>query len=588
LPLQPLTIPTTPEDALKRAETYALQNLLNCYVREVAGPDGRARVTREGRRAWLTLTFPHADEDARVPLEHVSSTGNHTYGLPVEAAAPGGPWRALTWKDFLTLVTRELEARTGVQNGELAAQVQDSVRVTSAALMRATPPPALKEPLGAYLASEQSLIVGHRFHPAPKARPLDANGDWRRYAPELHASFQLHYFAARRDDVRGASLLPHDTLGLLHPGGGACPELPDDRVLLPVHPWQVRHARQLPAVRRALREGRLQDVGPLGPQVHPTASVRTILHPHAPYFLKFSLHARLTNCVRKNAHYELESAVHLSRVLAPALAQLTAQFPGVVVLPEPAFATLDLGGTPEERRDTQEAFGVILREGLTGHLRPGEVPVLAAALFGNPASSLPALLDAYARASGVRPREAARAWFRAYVRRLLPPVLHAFLAAGVVFEPHLQNVVVTVADGAPARVFLRDLEGTKLIPERTPPAWWTGLSEAARASLAYDEERGWRRVAYCLLVNHLAEVVAALATLTPGQNVREDDLWSDVHAVLREYAREHGANTRVRALLRGEAWPAKTNLLTRFTRRADREAGYVPLPSPLASLGVTR
>jgi hypothetical protein len=39
---------------------------------------------------------------------------------------------------------------------------------------------------------------------------------------------------------------------------------------------------------------------------------------------------------------------------------------------------------------------------------------------------------------------------------------------------------------------------------------------------------------------------------------------------------------RLRALLAGVPLPAKANLLTRWERRADREAGYVRLPSPLA------
>jgi hypothetical protein len=36
------------------------------------------------------------------------------------------------------------------------------------------------------------------------------------------------------------------------------------------------------------------------------------------------------------------------------------------------------------------------------------------------------------------------------------------------------------------------------------------------------------------------------------------------------------------ALLAGVPLPAKANLLTRWERKADREAGYVRLPSPLA------
>lgn len=46
---------------------------------------------------------------------------------------------------------------------------------------------------------------------------------------------------------------------------------------------------------------------------------------------------------------------------------------------------------------------------------------------------------------------------------------------------------------------------------------------------------------------------------------------------LRAYADRHGCPPRLAALLAGVPLPAKTNLLTRW----ERKAGYVRLPSPL-------
>lgn len=83
---------------------------------------------------------------------------------------------------------------------------------------------------------------------------------------------------------------------------------------------------------------------------------------------------------------------------------------------------------------------------------------------------------------------------------------------------------------------------------------------------------------YCLLVNHVAELLAALADLHPAS---EADLWAAVRATIRAYADEEGCPPRLAALLAGVPLPAKTNLLTRWERKADR-GGYVRLPSPLA------
>ena len=46
------------------------------------------------------------------------------------------------------------------------------------------------------------------------------------------------------------------------------------------------------------------------------------------------------------------------------------------------------------------------------------------------------------------------------MRQVAPPVLHALFGHGVVFEPHLQNVLVGVdGDGLPVQAIFRDLEG---------------------------------------------------------------------------------------------------------------------------------
>jgi siderophore synthetase component len=75
-------------------------------------------------------------------------------------------------------------------------------------------------------------------------------------------------------------------------------------------------------------------------------------------------------------------------------------------------------------------------------------------------------------------------------------------------------------------------------------------------------------------------MAATLADLHPRL---EPVLWAEARTVLQEYADEYGSPPRVLALLAGAPLPAKANLLTRWARRADREAEYVRIASPLAA-----
>jgi siderophore synthetase component len=153
-----------------------------------------------------------------------------------------------------------------------------------------------------------------------------------------------------------------------------------------------------------------------------------------------------------------------------------------------------------------------------------------------------------------------------------------------VLEPHLQNVLVGVdRDGLPVQAIFRDMEGTKLL---TPDhdATLTTLKPRVARALGYDTERGWNRVAYCLLVNHLAEIAAAVADRHPHQQDRfEADLWSRAGVVLAGFAGDHGWPPQLRAVLAGVPLPAKANLRLRWARGADREAAYLTVPNPLSA-----
>jgi siderophore synthetase component len=129
------------------------------------------------------------------------------------------------------------------------------------------------------------------------------------------------------------------------------------------------------------------------------------------------------------------------------------------------------------------------------------------------------------------------------------------------------------------RVLLRDLEGTKLVTDRHRGVLAGWPAELAGA-VGYEPDAGWRRIAYCLFVNHLVELAGVLAGDRPGAELR---LWEQARVVVAECAEWLGRPPQLRALLAGVPLPAKANLLLRWQRRADRHAGYVPFPNPLGA-----
>ncbi len=573
------------------ADLMAAHTLLGVLVREVAGPQHQTRITGD----HLVVELPHIGRLLRARLRRCSPVSAHRFDEPVELHVDG-LWEPVDTDRLAELVGAELTLHTGRRNDEFVAQVTASR--TALADILATRPARPSRPVagfaGDYLDSEQALVNGHPRHPAPKWRSGDPL-QWRRYAPETRTAFPVRWLSAPAEHVLEYAvdatagfddhIRCHTLLGEHHAMVG------DGRRAIPVHPWQYRlieaDPELGPVLRGALDSGVLRDLGEVGARCHPTASVRTLYQPEVDRFLKTSLNVRITNCVRKNASYELVGAVELTRLLAVPCAEVGTAHPGFVVLGEPAARSVQLPATCADRAQRHallEAFGTIARDGLRDHVRPGERVHMIGALAAehpDPAGTGTRLADLAARAGGADVPSWAAQWWRRYVTLLVPPVLRLWAGHGVVLEPHPQNVLVVVGpDQMPVRVLARDLEGTKLDEVRHRAALAALPVDVARA-VAYDEARAWNRVAYCLFVNNLTEVAGALADLAPGLPRFEHGLWATVAEVLTGVTADLGHPPRLRALLAGMPLPAKTNLLVRWERAADRHAGYVPFPNPM-------
>ncbi|KUL75655.1 MULTISPECIES: IucA/IucC family protein [unclassified Streptomyces] len=454
--------PPTAADAAARADALAIAPLLNCLLREVAEPqrDGTARTDAP-------------DDERRVHRLRGSGRLLRVRGVrrPAEPEVfTGGAWRRVGHAELVKLVADELRRHTGQSNHELPAEMIDS-RDTLAALLaaraRAVPPGDL------YLRSEQSLLTGHPYHPAPKARGGGPVAAWLPYAPEAYARFPLALLGLREDLV----VEEGDTAAL-----DALGEAPPGYRLLPAHPWQLGLVDLAPA----FADGRLIRLGTTAFDVWPTAAIRTLYAPGPDLFLKFSLDVRITNDIRRLWRHDL---LRLRRTDAAATAALAGQ--DAAWLSDRGYRTASFAF---------EELAVLVRDGLGGRVRPGATPLLAASLVeGFEGSPLDAAGDP-------------AAWWEAYLAQVVPPALTAFDAHGVVLEAHLQNTLVAVdAGGLPVQALFRDAEGVKL------------LGDVSRAA-------GWERLVYCLVVNHLAEVAGVL-----GARRRGYDPWPAVRRELARH-----------------------------------------------------
>ncbi len=560
-----------------QADILSIEALLNCYLREVALPNqwlSFRHTPKDGYLAELSLT---AQQRSLFFFVHsVSITGNYHY-LRLPAHTPTGPRLGLSEVANLLLV--ELcHLENQAECLELQQQVLCSRTVMADILRDHSALPLSKGVVNAFVESEQALAVGHRFHPTPKARQGMTEAELRSYSPEHGGRFQWHCFSVPRECFYLSRGEP-DLQAFIRTQWMPDLDVAADRALIPVHPWQAGYMKQDPQVQDWVARGLLSDHGRNGLPLVATSSVRTCYHPELDFFVKGSLNLRLTNCVRKNAIYELDTAVALSELLSDVSDPLKSQ--GFTLMSEPAYQSLhpDSGAS----RAMVEGFSFIARENPIRDESLGHRPVMAGALFSPQPSGRPLVveeLSAACKALKTSYFNTALLWFNALLEVMVEPTLRLYFEQGVVLEPHLQNGLIGLKRHLPVHYYYRDLEGTKLLPDHWPVQRLQSLSDQARQSLYYDNEKGWRRVCYCLFLNTLAQAVFYIGG---GDELLERSLWRSVAEYLDELSsRLPVGRERIQSLLTSAYLPNKANLLVRFRKQADRQAGYVMTANPIS------
>jgi staphyloferrin B synthase len=562
--------------AAELAAHAAAERLVNCYLRE-------SDVEAVFVGSTVTIPFPRTGRAVVGSLTYQSPIGHHRFrpeftlrtGEPVEPA------------NLARLVAAELAA-DAPDNG-VERLVADSMAKTKLFLER-LPVTGTVDPWhdhNPFLAAEQAVRFGHPFHPAPKASGGFALTDAEGYAPEVGASFPLHWLAVdpelleeeRLPSVRSLDPSPalSDAVGARL--GGARASWP----LLPCHPWQAQHLAANSGVMAELTAGgRIVALGPLGAGVHPTASVRTVWDPVSGRQLKLPLSVRITNFVRENTAEHLRRSLDASHLLADLgdLAAATGSPPGTFgVLLELGFRRIvaPAGLPSDEIAAFGAATGVLYREGppLAGSSSP---MIVAGLLDPDPVDGVPPLVRAVQQATGGE-GDGLR-WLERYLEVSLRPLVRLLVRYGIALEAHTQNSLVVLDDGWPVRFVVRDLEGVSVNGEHPRGGERGAGLVAAGSPVLYSEAEVWRRFSYYGLVNHLGQLVATLAEhLGPA----EGRLWSVIGGVVADEAVRHGSDPAaapLRHLLDSVELPAKANLRSILGGHSE-DPTWVGIPNPL-------
>ncbi|WP_217225637.1 IucA/IucC family protein [Streptomyces anulatus] len=564
-------------DPLRAADAAGTESLLRCWTREsdLPRPDGDT----------LRIAFPASGTALLVPVRYWSATGTHRFGAPVLENAPAGAPPA----DAATVAV--LIGREGGESGagDLVARVADSVRHTADFIDQRRRSPTDPAEADLFLTAEQSLLLGHPLHPTPKSREGLSESESRRYSPELHGSFPLHWFAVDRSLIATDSAWteggPATADELLAPHAeGLKP--PPGTVAVPVHPWQAADLLHRPQVRALAETGLLHDLGPHGEHWHPTSSIRTVHRPGARVMLKLSLGVRITNSRRENLRKELHRGVEVHRLLSTGLAERwQREHPGFDIVRDPAWLAVD---DPEGAPVT--GLDVMLRHNPFG---PGDDAACIAGLTaerprpGRPGmrSRLAEVVSALAARTGRAVTDVSAEWFRRYLHHVVRPVLWLDAHGGVALEAHQQNTLVLLGpDGWPVGGRYRDNQGYYFrdsrrdeLEQRLPGIG--AVSDTFVSDPVTDE-----RFAYYLGINNVLGLIGAFG----AQRLADEQ---ELLTVLRRFLTETAelGSPLPAYLLENRQLRCKANLLTRLhgldelVGPVDTQSVYVTIANPLHS-----
>lgn len=310
-----------------------------------------------------------------------------------------------------------------------------------------------------FVEAESLLILGHSFHPYPKARDGFTSEDFKNYSPEYRKSFSLAWAIVDEDVMlekhekefssTWIDSIARDCLGSLE----VEKLTKDNKKLIPVHPWQLTHIRNNNFVKELESKNKISFLH-RGSEVrwYSTSSIRSIYSKNCKYMLKFSMSLRLTNSIRHLQQVEVDRGIQVSDVFKTKEGiKLQEKWPNFNVLHEPAYAALK-----NEKGET--AIDSIVSCRINPFIDGEEESTVLLATLNQLSPNGSSLLDNYTT------RENSSYyldWFTEFTKVVISPLLDSQANFGIFLGAHQQNIILKLNDGGfPIKLYFRDCQGT--------------------------------------------------------------------------------------------------------------------------------
>lgn len=603
------------KSATESANNTSFQTFMNCYLREVD-----TGVWHSCLEWQLRTGLRFSGEETHV-IELQLNKLNTTLALGVSYRSQVGKhrltciyqqqsdlkWQQLDSISVIMLLIKNIYGQTEIcsanttdqktQQLELMARTVESHQVMAHYIKERSNDPLLHGT--SFISSEQSILLGHWFHPTPKSRQGIHEWQHQHYTPELAGKFQLHYFSADRELVRQSSsvqlsaeqiirkIISKDPEPNSNPNILDClsKEIDKGNVFLPVHPLQAQWLVNQPHIKQLIKNNRLTDIGTLGPYFTPTSSVRTLYCEELDYMLKLSIPVKITNSLRVNMEHELDAGLVVAKLFEKC--GFSKQRPQFQTINDPAYITLNL---PEME---ESGFEIIIRDNpFSKAQRENEALSVQsiAALTQEPIdpatpSRLAALVNQLSKKENKPLKEVSLQWFDAYWDCAIESAIRLYDSQGIALEAHQQNSLLDVTEGYPRCYYYRDNQGFYLSETLRPQLMTLEPELRKTEDLFYDDEMICDRFSYYLIVNQLFSVINRFGL---DGLISEKELIKITHEKLEQlYDQMEGiGKTLISSILHRQAIPCKGNLLTRIEDLDELQAElelavYTQIPNPL-------
>ncbi|WP_253905553.1 IucA/IucC family siderophore biosynthesis protein [Bacillus sp. THAF10] len=440
-----------------------------------------------------------------------------------------------------------------------------------------------------FIELEQSLMFGHWLHPTPKSRQGMTQWQQQMYAPELEGKFPLHFFEVEKSLVKeyhSTDFRPTTMIENLLKDYGYDSSA-TSKTYYPMHPLQAQWLIQQQHVKKAMDQGLIRYLGPIGPEFSATSSIRSVYNENEAWMFKFSIPVKVTNSLRVNKAHELYAGVVMADVFNNL--PFKEQHPNFHIINDPASLSLALPCSEEEN-----GFEVIIRENpFPKGKNKGLISV--AALIQDPLpgqhSILKQLINKQAKTEGKSNEEVAWKWFEQYWDKAILPMFCLYEQYGIALEAHQQNSLLDVSNIYPQDYYFRDNQGYYLSNNYKKALVKITPALANRAELFYEEKLIHDRFAYYLFINHVFSIVHRFGA---DQILEEEHLlfWlqEKLHVLSKNFSK--GGKGFVDYLLHTPTIACKANLLTSFHDVDEllaemEQAVYTSIPNPFCTANLS-